>query len=73
MQKRRNTMNNKHIYVRPDPNLPKDEAINEVVDALMNFFADQLESEGKHEDAERFREKIADRTPPDEKAANTSA
>jgi hypothetical protein len=44
-----------------------------VVDALMNFFADQLESQGKHEDAERFREKIAHRTPPDEKAANANA
>jgi hypothetical protein len=66
-------MKQPRIYVRPDPDLPKEEAINQVVDALVNFFADQLESEGKHEDAERFREKIADRTPPDEKAANANA
>jgi len=62
-------MNNKRIYVRPDPN----EAINEVVDALLRFFAEQLESEGKHEDAERLRGQIADGTPPGEKAANANA
>ena len=66
-------MNNKRIYVRPDPNLPKDEAINEVVDALLRFFAEQLESEGKLEQAQRLRGQIADGTPPGEKAANASA
>jgi hypothetical protein len=73
MQKRRNTMNNKHIYVRPDPNLPKDEAINEVVDALLRFFAEQLENQGWNAEAERLRGQIADGTPPGEKAANANA
>lgn len=66
-------MNGKRIYVRPDTNLPRDEAINQVVDALMNFFADQLESQGKHEETERFREKIADRNPPVERSGDANA
>lgn len=58
-------MKQPRIYVRPDPDLPREEAINEVVDALMSFFADQLESQGKHEQAERFREKIAGKSKPE--------
>jgi 20S proteasome alpha/beta subunit len=58
-------MKQPRIYVRPDPDLPKEEAINQVVDALTNFFADQLESDGKLEQALRFREKIGGESKPD--------
>ncbi len=51
-------MKQQRIYVRPDPDLTREEGINEVVDAFMRFFADQLERDGKLEQAQRFREKI---------------
>ncbi len=51
-------MKQQRIYVRPDPDLTREEGINEIVEAFMSFFADQLERAGKLEQAERFREKI---------------
>ncbi len=51
-------MKQQRIYVRPNPDLTREEGINEVVDAFMRFFADQLERDGKLEQAQRFREKI---------------
>lgn len=51
-------MKQQRIYVRPNPDLTREEGINEVVDAFMSFFADQLERDGKLEQAQRFREKI---------------
>lgn len=51
-------MKQQRIYVRPDPDLTREEGINEIVEAFMSFFADQLERDGKLEQAERFREKV---------------
>jgi len=51
-------MKQQRIYVRPNPDLPREEGINEVMNAFMNFFSDQLESQGKLGQAQRFREKI---------------
>jgi hypothetical protein len=57
--KRRNTMKQQRIYVRPDPDLPDEEAKAQMVDAFMNFFADQAEADGNHELAARLRAQIA--------------
>ena len=51
-------MKQQRIYVRPNPDLTREEGINEIVEAFMSFFADQLERDGKLEQAERFREKV---------------
>ncbi len=51
-------MKQQRIYVRPNPDLTREEGINEIVEAFMRFFADQLERGGKLEQAQRFREKI---------------
>jgi hypothetical protein len=52
-------MKQERIYVRPDPDTTREEGINQVVDAFMTFLAEQLEREGKHEQTQLFRERIA--------------
>jgi hypothetical protein len=52
-------MKQQRIYVRPDPDLPDEEAKAQMVAMFMNFFADQAEADGNHEQAARLREQIA--------------
>lgn len=52
-------MKQPRIYVRPDPDLPKEEAIDRVVCTLLGWFADEAEADGNHELAAGLRAKIA--------------
>ena len=49
------------IYFRPDEALERAEAVRQVVDEFLAFFADQADERGDHELAARLRAKIAER------------
>jgi len=50
----------KRIYLRPDEALERAEAVRQVVDGFLAFFADQADERGDHEAAARLRAKIAE-------------
>lgn len=53
----------KRIYFRPDPDLERQEAIDQTVNAFVEFFIEQAEARGDHAAAERLRAKLAERSP----------
>jgi len=52
-------MKQQRIYVRPDPELSREDDIDRIVDTLLGWFADQAEADGKPEQAARLREELA--------------
>lgn len=50
---------NKRIYIRPDDNLPREEAVRQMVDEFLAFFAEEAEARGDHAAAARLRARLA--------------
>ena len=43
------------LYFRPDPDLAREEAVRQTVDAFLEFFIEQAEARGDHTAAEKLR------------------
>lgn len=53
----------KRIYFRPDEHLERQAAIDQTVNAFLEFFIEQAEARGDHAAAERLRVRLAERSP----------
>ncbi len=56
------------LYFRPDPDLAREEAVRQTVDAFLEFFIEQAEARGDHTAAEKLRAGLAKKPRADESA-----